>query len=433
MANTNIGAASPQANKQFSRALSAMAVRAPTPLKSLSGPMPTHSDAERKIRQQTSTDMPIVQVTELASAPGTRVQLDCAHVVRGRPIMGDRNAEGLGAEMRFSSVEIDIDMATIPVSAGGKMSNKRTPHDMRKLAVAQLKGLMPRLRWQRCLAHLAGARGSQNDNSWVLPLASDPEFAEMMVNAVRAPTFNRHFVVDGSGFVQGGQQLGSVDSTDTMKLSHIDELAALWDELSVKMQPLQLPGDMAGGDDPIKGVLMVDPLVWDSLLTDSTANYNLRQWQAAAVDRAKYGDLGKHPLFAGSPILWNGVLVRKMQNAIRFAASENVRVITSANRLTATESNQAVAAGLSTTHVVARSIFLSSQALGVASGGNQTSEETYSLLENTTNFGRNLELAGEMIGGEMKLRWSLPNASGDLEPTDFGVMVIDSVVRARNV
>jgi hypothetical protein len=30
---------------------------------------------------------------------------------------------------------------------------------------------------------------------------------------------------------------------------------------------------------------------------------------------------------------------------------------------------------------------------------------------------------GEIVGAEQKLRWSLPNDAGDLEPTDFGVAV----------
>ena len=107
--------------------------------------------------------------------------------------------------------------------------------------------------------------------------------------------------------------------------------------------------------------------------------------------------------------------------------------MTAANRLAGTETNVTVAAGLSTTHQVARSVFLSAQALGVASGANQSTEETYSLLENRTNFERNLELAGEIMGVEDKLRWALPNADGDLEATDFGVAVIDSVVRKRSV
>jgi hypothetical protein len=82
---------------------------------------------------------------------------------------------------------------------------------------------------------------------------------------------------------------------------------------------------------------------------------------------------------------------------------------------------------------VSRAIFLGAQALAMVSGGNASSEEPYSLLEKYTNFGRNLELAGELMGTEDKLRWSLPNSNGDLEPTDFGVLVIDSVTRIRSV
>jgi len=64
MSTTSINGSSPLANKQFSRALSAMAVRQPTPLRSLTGPLPSEDDANRKIRQQTTVDMPIVRVDE---------------------------------------------------------------------------------------------------------------------------------------------------------------------------------------------------------------------------------------------------------------------------------------------------------------------------------------------------------------------------------
>lgn len=433
MSNTSVPSGNPLANKQYSRALSAMAVRQPTPLAALTGPMPTHGDAMNKLRQQTTTEMPVVRVDELSKGPGDTVQVDCAHVVKLRPVMGDQNAEGRGAQLKYSSQDVKIDMATLPVSAGGKMTQQRTPHSMRQNAMAQLKRAMPAFRWQRCLAMLAGARGAQDGTDWILPLAADADFADMLVNSLKAPTYNRHFVVDAGTLVQGGAQLASVDSADGMKLSVLDEFAALWDEMSVKMAPIQIPGDPAAGDDPIKGVLLVDGLVWDSLFTDTTSGNNIRTFETNAMKRAEYGNLRAHPLFSGSPILWNGVLVRKMQYAIRFNASDAVPHITSANKLTATESNITVASGLSTTHQVARSVFLGAQALAIASGSNRTSEETYSLLENYSNFGRNLELAGEIIGSEQKLRWSLPNAAGDNEPTDFGVCVIDSVVKKRTV
>lgn len=433
MSQTSIPRGSPVANKQFSKALSAMAVRAPTPLQALTGPMSSQDDALRKLKQQTTTDMPIVRVDELSKGPGDVVQVDCAHVIKLRPIMGDQNAEGRGAALKYSTKDIILDMATLPVSAGGKMTQQRTPHSMRLNALAQLKRGIPSFRWQRCLTLLAGARGSQDGTDWILPLATDPEFADMLVNAIKAPTYNRHWVVNGTTLTQGGLQLGSVATTDKFLLSHIDEMAALWDEMTIKMAPIQIPGDPAAGDDPIKGVLFVDPLVWDTIVTDTTAGNNLRTFEQNAIARARYGDLNKHPLFSGSPIMWNGILVRKMQYGIRFNASDSYNYVAVANRLAGTETAGTVAAGLSTTHVAARSVFLSAQALAMVSGANQSTEETYSLLENRSNFDRNLELAGEIMGTEDKLRWALPNFNGDLEVTDFGVAVIDSVVRKRSV
>lgn len=431
MSETSIPSGSPLANKQYSKALAAMATRAPTPVTMLTGPMSTEDSAMRKLRQQTTIDMPIVRVDELSKGPGDTVQIDCAHVIKLRPVMGDKNAEGLGAALKYSSQDIKIDMSTLPVSAGGKMTQQRTPHSMRTNALMQLKGGMPRFRWQRIQVMLAGARGEQDGNDWIVPLASDAEFAEIMINTVKAPTYNRHYVVNAASLTQGGLQAASLATTDILKLSHIDELAALWGEMATKMAPIQIPGDPAAADDPIKGILFIDELVWDGLITDTTAGNNIRTFETNAMKRASYGDLKAHPLFSGSPILWNGILMRKMTTAIRFSASAAYQYVAVANRLTATETAGAVSASLSTTHLMARSLFLGAQALGMASGANQTSEETYSLLENRTNFGRNLEFAGEIIGSEQKLRWNLPNANGDNEPTDFGVLVIDSVVRKR--
>lgn len=432
MSATSIPAGSPLANKAFSKALAAMAVREPTPLVALTGPMSSQDKALRKLRQQTSTDMPIVRVDELSKGPGDVVQIDCAHVIKLRPIMGDRNAEGMGASLKFSAQDIRIDMATLPVSAGGKMTQQRTPHSMRLTALAQLKGGMPRFRWQRAQVMLAGARGIQDDNSWIVPLQTDSEFADIMVNTVKAPSYNRHWVVSAATLVQGGAQLASLLTTDSLKLSHLDEFAALWSEMSVKMAPIMIPGDPAAGDDPIKGILYMDPLVWDALITDTTASNNIRTFETNAMKRASYGNLKAHPLFSGSCILWNGILMRPMTTGIRFNNGDTTKIVTVGNRLLATETDVTIS-NVSTTHQVARSIFMGAQALAMASGANQTSEETYSLLENRTNFGRNLEFAGEIIGSEQKLRFSIPNSDGNDEATDFGVAVIDSVVRKRTV
>lgn len=428
MSGTNIAKTAPQANKIVSAALFAQAVKEPSPLNNLVGNAPTQSMAEGVLRQQSSEFMPIVQVMDLIKTAGDKVTVDAINVVKGRPIMGDQNAEGKGAKMDFASMEIAIDMATVPIDAGGKMSQKRTYHDLVSLGVAQLRGLMPRLAWQRCLVHMAGARGVQDGQDWALPLDTDAEFTEMLVNPLTAPTYNRHYVIDGSDLVQGGAQLASIDTTDSWKLSHIDRLAALWDEMPTRMQPIRIPGDPVAMDDPIKGVLFLDPLAYDALLVDNTSGYNIREFQKNGLERASYGNLRNHPLFAGSPIFWNGVLVRKISHAIRFNPNTTVKHVTAANKLLATETDVTIA-NFATTHQVSRGLFVGAQGLAQCLGTNRTSGVPYSLLENTYNFGRSREMAGEMIGGEAKLRFKLYNAAGEQEMTDFGVMVIDSTVK----
>lgn len=417
--------------KNWSEALFAMAVRAPTPINTLAGPAPTIDKSTGVLRRQSTTGMPLVRVNDLAQTAGDTVRLDCVNIAKLRPVMGDRNAEGLGTPLKFTYMDISIDMATLPVSAGGRMTQKRFQHDLRTVATAQLKGGIPTFLWQRALTMMAGARGEQDGSDWVLPLSTDPDFTDMMVNPVQAPTYNRHYVVDGTDIIQGGQQLSSIDSTDVFRLAHIDRLAALWDELVIKMQPIQIPGDPAAGDDPIKGVLLVDPLVWDTLITDTTSGYNIRTFQTNALERAKWGQLSAHPLFMGSPIFWNGVLVKKMNHAIRFSQGAAINYISAANRYTGTETT-VTAASFGATFQISRSIFLSAQALGLAAGANQDSGVPYSMLENRTNYQRNLEIAGEIIGGEQKIRFSLPNETGQAEPTDMGVLVIDAITKRLN-
>lgn len=431
MSQTSIPAGSGLSPKIWSQALYAQAVKAPTPLATLSGPAPMIDNASNVLRRQSVTGMPIVRINDLDKAAGDVVRMDCTQVVKLRAVMGDKNAEGMGASLKFSSQDIRIDMATLPVTAGGKMSQKRMQHDLRTIALDQLAGSIPALLWQRALTQMAGARGEMDGSDWVLPLTTDPDFANQIINPVMAPTYNRHYVCDGATLVQGGQQLSATDNTDIMLLSHIDELAALFDEITIKMAPIKIPGDPAAGDDPIKGVLMVDPLVWDTLITDKTVGNNIRTWQTNALERAAYGDMAKHPLFAGKPLLWNGILVKKMSQGVRFSAGASVNYVSAANRYTATESQVTVNAAIGAGYQISRSLFLSAQALGVAGGANAGSGVPYSMLENTENFGRNLEMAGEVIGAEQKVRFSVPNETGQAEPTDFGVMVIDSVTRRR--
>jgi len=433
MSSTNIPSTSGLSPKVWSDALFAMAGKQPTPINAISGPAPTVEKAGAMLRRQSTENMPVVRVNDLSQSAGDTVRVDCAHITKLRAIMGDRNAEGMGSPLSFTYMDVKIDMATLPVSAGGKMTQKRFQNDLRMVALNQLKGGIPNLLWQRCLTQLSGARGSQDGIDWVLPKEEDPDFSSMLVNfnpatqKAQAPTFNRHYVIDGGSLVQGGQQLANIDSTDILKLGHLDQLSGLLSELTVRMQPIRIPGDPAAGDDPIKGLLLVDNLVWQQMLADTSSANTIRQWQALAVERARYGNLQQHPLFAASPFLWNGILVRKIGDfSVRFEGGSKQQYVAQGDRYTATES-QVTLPNLGN-YQVARNLLLGAQALAMCAGANQQSGVPYTMLENRTNYERNTEMAGEIMGAEAKIRFALPDGQGNTEPTDIGVMVLDSII-----
>lgn len=431
---TTISSTSGLAPKKWSEALFTQAGRQRTMTNTLSGPAPDMAKAGKILRRQSVTDMPIVRVTDLDQGAGDTVRVDLAHIIKMRAIMGDQNAEGMGAKLDFSFKDIRIDMATIPVTAGGKMTQKRFQNDLRAIALSQLKGGVPLFDWQRNLVAMAGSRGTQNDISWVLPPDTDPDFASQMVNAPRAPTYNRHFVVNGTTLTQGGQQLASVAQTDVFKLSHADDISEIIQEATMRVLPVMIPGDEAANDDPIKAVMLHDSLSWSRLIRDTTSANNIRQWQTDALKRAEYGNLRAHPLFAPGSFIWNNVLHRRMGDfGIRFLASTVTKHIAVANRYTAAETNVTVNAAIGANFQVARSVVLGAQALATCNGINAESGVPYTMLENQTNFGRNYEMAGEVIGGCDKLTFALPDGQGNLEPTDIGVIVVDSVVPRMSV
>lgn len=420
---TNIPAGSPLANKVYGAAVFAATQRQPTLQNRLTGPAPKQSDAEAKLKGQTSPDMPFVRVTDLSKTAGDKVTVDLFNVTGGRPIMGDRNAEGMGQKLSSSTQEISIDNATYVVDAGGRMSQQRTLHQLRGIAMANTRGWWNRFHDQSNLVHLAGARGSQGGIDWVVPLQSDPEFSEIMINPVKAPTYNRHFVADALTIVQGGAQLAAIDTTDVFALEHLDALATLIADSEYKLQPVKLPDDPAADDEPMY-VMLVTHRMWNSILTNST-NQVYRTFLQNAWNRASYGS--KHPLFTGETGMWRNIVVKKMDRAIRFAGGASVNIITAANRYTATESAINVAA-LDATHAVDRGLLLGAQALAHVYGRNQSSDTYMSWLERKYNFERNLEVAAECMHGKSKLRFDYPDGAGNNEPTDHGVIVLDVAV-----
>jgi N4-gp56 family major capsid protein len=433
MAQTGIPVGSALARKLFGVAVFSVTQRANTLLKNMTGPAPKEADAMAKIKGQSSPDMPVVRVTDLAKTQGDQVSMDLFNVIGGKVLVGDVNAEGKGEKLTWSSVNARIDLVTKVVDAGGKMAQQRTVRNLRGFAMSAITGYFPRFENQQTLCVLAGGRGDQTGMDWVIPqqfvtgttTAADADFASIMVNPVQAPTYNRHYVVNGSGLTQGGQQLGSIASTDILKLGHIDALRALIDDMDFPLQPVKIADDPAADDEPM-WLLLLGPRQYAALVQDTTANGNIRAFQQNAWNRASYGT--KHPLFRGEVGMWNGILVKKMTRSIRFLTSSYCNIITSANALTATETQQQINGSLGANKAVERGLLLGAQAMANVYGRNQGSDFFASYNERLYNFERNYEAMGEMMNGKAKVRFGIPDGAGNTVPTDLGVLVVDSAI-----
>ena len=136
MGQTVLPYGSPQALKIQSAGLFAAHMQRNSTLNRLTGKLPQQADAEANLRQQSSSDLPIVRCMDLTKSAGDEITFDLINPMSGKPIMGERYAEGLGRAMAFSQDKLRINQTRYFISGGGMMTQQRTPYQLRKLARA---------------------------------------------------------------------------------------------------------------------------------------------------------------------------------------------------------------------------------------------------------------------------------------------------------
>jgi N4-gp56 family major capsid protein len=421
MADTVIPYGAPQAVQVQSAGLFAASMQRPTTLNRLTGKLPQQSDAEGSLRFQSGNEMPIVRCMDLAKGAGDEVTFDLINPIGGKPIMGERYAEGKGDRMDFSQDALRINQTRKPISAGGTMTQKRTPHQLRSLARALGQNYMTRLEDQLKLVHLAGARGFANDIEWAVPLMSDPDFAEICVNTIKAPTRNRHFMSTGSGIesIAAAANEISIATTDVMNIDLVDALRTKLDSMPLPPPPVRFEGDQMSQDAPMR-VLLCSSEQYTSLVRST----NFRTFQANAMARANMAK--QNPLFMGEAGLWNGILIVKMPKPIRFYAGNQLKWCASKTSNVETTTDL-VPAAFGTNYAVDRALLLGGQALAEAYGKARQTGNPYFWSEKELDHGDKLEILLGMIAGCSKIQFQIDHGDAK-EYTDFGVMAIDTAV-----
>lgn len=391
-------------------------------LNRLTGKMPSGtSDAEKKTKGQSSLELPIVQAQDLGRNKGDEVRFHFVQPANAFPIMGSEYAEGKGTGLKIGSDQLRVNQARFPVDLGDVMSQIRNPYDLRRLGRPKAKWFMDAYLDQSMLVHLAGARGNHYNKEWCLPLETHPKLADMLVNRVKAPTKNRHFVASADAITGVAPNAGeyNITTADVLDVDVVDSIATYMDQIELPPPPVKFEGDEAAEDSPIR-VLLCSPAQYNSFAKQE----KFRSWQAAALARAS--NAKQHPIFRVDAGLWSNTLIIKMPKPIRFYAGDTIKYCADYN--SEAESSAVVPDSFGSQYAVDRALLLGGQALAQAWAASEHSGMPFFWSEKDMDHGDKLELLIGAILGCSKIRFAVEATNG-LEYTDHGVMAIDTAVK----
>lgn len=393
-------------------------------LNRLVGSMPSGTaGAVATLRKQTTQHMPIVRAQDLGKGKGDEVTFHLLNPVSAYPIMGSRYAEGRGTGLSITEEKLRVNQARFPIDLGDTMTTIRSPVDFRRLGRPVAQNLMDRYADQSLLVHMAGARGFHDNIEWVVPVEEHPLFDEVMVNEVKAPSKNRHFLSDAGGTAVKPFTVnaGEVDITtaDVLKMDTIDAMRTVIDQVPLPPPSIRVEGDDAAEDSPLR-VWLMSPAMYNKFAADPA----FRQFQAAALQRATMNGRN-HPLFRGEAGIWNGFLLLKMPRPIRFYAGDPIRY--SPNLHNEDEATATVPASFGTDFAVDRSVILGGQAVAEAFASSERSGIPFFWSEKWLDHDDKVELLIGTIRGVKKIRFTIDTGTGS-EVTDYGVTVLDAAV-----
>jgi N4-gp56 family major capsid protein len=321
----------------------------------------------------------IQKLTDLESAAGDKITYDLSVQLRNKPTYGDNRMDGSEEALKFFTDEVNIDQMRKPVSAGGKMSQKRTAHNLRMIGKKRLADYWSAFMDQMLFIYLSGARGI-NQN-----FIEDTAWTGHAANPIQAPSSD-HILYGGDATSKA-----TIDSSDKMSRNLVERAAvaatmmAATDPRNARLLPLNINGEK-------HYVCIMSTFQEHDLRTSDTAGWLEIQKAAAAAE-------GKsNPIFKGGLGMINNVVLHSHEDAIRFSDY-----------------------GASSNAPAARALFLGRQAGVIAFGA--VGGFRFQWTEETKDHGNEHVIAGGLMVGAKKARFN---------NRDFGVMALDTYAKDPN-
>lgn len=323
----------------------------------------------------------VIQVkNDLESDAGDRVSYDISVQLRGKPTSGDNRLKGNEEGLKFFSDEVIIDQLRKSVSAGGKMTRKRTSHDLRSVAKDRLSDYWAQYIDEMKFVYLSGSRGINAD------FIEDVDYSGHANNPLRQPDA-QHLMFGGAAASKG-----TLTSGDTMTRSLVEKavvksrMLKATDRNSANMVPIMVDGAK-------HFVLLMSPFQEHAMREEAGEKGWLEVQKARAAAEGK-----ANPIFTGGLGMINNCVLHSHESVIRYndyGAGQNVNA--------------------------ARALFLGRQAAVIAYGSPGGLRFTWK--EETDDFGNEPVVAAGTILGVTKTQFN---------QRDFGVISIDTAATDPN-
>jgi N4-gp56 family major capsid protein len=317
----------------------------------------------------TGEDVLIKIQKELEKKAGEKITVALRMKLAGDGIEGDNPIDGTsGVEaLNFFNDALFIDQRRKGTKSKGLMSEQRVPYNLRKEGRDALSTWWAEDYDEQIMMYLAGARGV--DTSFHVPIS----WTGRANNALQAPDSDHQFY--------GGNASGKadLDANDKMGLAVIDRLVAEVETLDPEILPFLIEGER-------RYVHLMHTFQAYDLRKSVSSN----DW----MDIHKNTD-GKDSLIYKNALgEWNGVVLHKHRNVIRFSDY-----------------------GTGGDVLAARSLFLGAQAAMIAWGGNGSGVGRYKWVEEAKDYKNSLGIVAGAIYGVKKARYN---------GKDFGVIAVDT-------
>lgn len=322
---------------------------------------------------------PIQVHTDLASDAGDMVSYDLVAELRMEPVEGEDILENKEENQRFYTDSIYIDQARVGANTGGRMTRKRTLHNLRAIAKRQQASWWARLHDELLFIYLAGIRGV-NSNFLVRQ-----GYTGRAHNALRAP--------DAEHLLFGGDATttANLDATDKFSLALLDKAVTRasmqgggTDNVAT-MQPCKINGEEVY-------VCVMSPLQENDLRKDAGTGGWLDIQKAAAAASGT-----NSPLFKQALGMYRGTVLHSHKNVIRYNGGAGGAV------------------------QCARALLMGVQA-GVVAYGSPGTSLRYDWFEEARDNGDKVVISSSSIFGTKKVAFQMEDGT----VKDFGTMALDT-------